>query len=992
MKIKTLYLLVLFICFAGNVYSQNPCAPPEIIFNKDAYNIFNDEQEMYLGEVIAETLEKDFRVINDREANEYLQKVGNKLVKHLPPTNLKFTFHIIDTPQLNAFATAGGRIYVTRKMVAFLTSEDELAGILGHELGHAIVRHVSTDISKLFREILEVKSVGDREDIFKKYNELIDNRNTKKVKLDRNHQNKKQLEADQVGVFAMIAAGYDPEGFATAWDRLTEIEGKTGSGIGDFFGTTKPEEKRLREILNAIKSIPGECLDKNRVGTNGEFQEWQSYIVTTSEFSKEEVISSVISKNTLDPFLRGDIIHFKFSPDGKYVIAQDSSGINVLKREPFSFVFRISARDAKFANFTPDSQNVTFQTYGLRVEKWNIERQKPTLAREVYVRNGCWQSALSPDGKTLVCFSRRGNLDFIDVLTNERIHREEKFYVPNIIDFFNWIYEINENGEREIDDIQMEFSPNGKYFLGGRVFRFRTDPRSFFRMNFDQSNHFAFDLEKREEIDVDGKIKYLAKVPFTFYSDDKIIGQDRENPDKSGVFSFPDGKRIDKFLMRADSFSKPYKNELILVRPTTTNPVGVYDIKSNQFIASNKTPALDLYENYMISESREGYIGLFKIEDGYKKLSEIGYLTMPKNNLGDVRNISVSEDLNWLAISEKSRGGVWNLKTGKMKVYARGFRGSHFDDAGNVYADFIGLSEDPRAIGLMNTKDGSATKIALIDTRNTKQYGKFIVRLNSEKEDKKAAKKEEKDKKNKTGYKDAEEDRSTPTFTFNHGRLTDIDFSTSGIEEGILEVYDTQTRRMKWSREFEDGVPKYTVDPNSETITYYWSVKSKEAKRAINDDPVLRQRARDLKDKDGDYLVQVFDANTGGLIGHTLIETGEGSFRIRSASADRKWISITDTQNRVQLYSLADGERRWSFFGSKIAINPQKPLAVVENIAGQLSVYSLETGKKLERLLFPSAVIHSRFSRKGEKIFVLTANQKYYLFDTEGFSKPKLAE
>ncbi len=106
MKIQiSLFYLFICLCSISTARSQNLCKAPEIVFNKNTDNIFNETQEMYLGEAIAETLEKNFRVVKDEEANRYLQKVGAKLVEHLPPTSLKFQFHIIDTPELNAFAT-----------------------------------------------------------------------------------------------------------------------------------------------------------------------------------------------------------------------------------------------------------------------------------------------------------------------------------------------------------------------------------------------------------------------------------------------------------------------------------------------------------------------------------------------------------------------------------------------------------------------------------------------------------------------------------------------------------------------------------------------------------------------------------------------------------------------------------------------------------------------------------------------------------------------
>ena len=294
-----LVLTFLFVLTIGvfEVFSQNQCKPPEIIFNKNAKNIFSEQQEMYLGEVIAETVEKNFRVIRDDEANRYLREIGAKLVKHLPPTNIKFQFYVIDSPELNAFATSGGRIYVTRKMIAFVRSEAELAGILGHELGHGIVRHGSIDMSRYFKEVLGIESVGDKEDIYQKYNEYIDKRNTKRLKINQNHEDNQQLEADKIGVFAMVAAGYNPDAFSSAWDRLAETKGKTGNSFTEFFGTTRPAEKRLREILKASSSIPSECLEKDS-SSDENFKQWQTYIVTTTNFPTEETQPVVIHSVT----------------------------------------------------------------------------------------------------------------------------------------------------------------------------------------------------------------------------------------------------------------------------------------------------------------------------------------------------------------------------------------------------------------------------------------------------------------------------------------------------------------------------------------------------------------------------------------------------------------------------------------------------------------------------------------------------------------------
>ena len=94
----------------------------------------------------------------------------------------------------------------------------------------------------------------------------------------------------------------------------------------------------------------------------------------------------LVSKQVLNPALRSDINVLRFSPDGKLLLAQDDSGINVLSREPLEPLFRIDATDAKPAQFTPDSQQIVFWTSNLRVEFWDVAEQKLKTAHEVVVR------------------------------------------------------------------------------------------------------------------------------------------------------------------------------------------------------------------------------------------------------------------------------------------------------------------------------------------------------------------------------------------------------------------------------------------------------------------------------------------------------------------------------------------------------------------------------------------------------------------------------
>jgi hypothetical protein len=177
------------------------------------------------------------------------------------------------------------------------------------------------------------------------------------------------------------------------------------------------------------------------------------------------------------------------------------------------------------------------------------------------------------------------------------------------------------------------------------------------------------------------------------------------------------------------------------------------------------------------------------------------------------------------------------------------------------------------------------------------------------------------------------------------------------------------------------------VDEDEGTVVLLWAVKSDHAKAHVKADPALAARLAAMKEKEGDYLLQVVDARTGAPSGSLLIETGKGSFRISDASAAGDWVAVSDTTNRVLLYSLSTGEQKAKFFGRHPALSKAAGLLAVENERGQLSVYDLATAERREQFTFPGPVALARFSRDGRRLFVLTANQTAYVIDPSAGAK-----
>ncbi|MBA3914494.1 MAG: M48 family metalloprotease, partial [Acidobacteriales bacterium] len=127
--------------------------------------MFSDQQEVYLGDATAERLANEVTSVDAPKLNAYLQQIGDRLVQHLPKTEFKFRFYLIDSPTANAYSIAGGRVYVTRKMAAMTQNEDELAGVLAHELGHIATHQTAIEFSTLFRA-MGITEVSDRESVY----------------------------------------------------------------------------------------------------------------------------------------------------------------------------------------------------------------------------------------------------------------------------------------------------------------------------------------------------------------------------------------------------------------------------------------------------------------------------------------------------------------------------------------------------------------------------------------------------------------------------------------------------------------------------------------------------------------------------------------------------------------------------------------------------------------------------------------------------------
>lgn len=910
--------------------SQGQCPSMPAAGSQRGANIFSEEQEMYLGDAVAEQLQRDFHVVEDPQLTAYLQRIGERLLRHMPPTSLRFRFLLSEIPSWNAFTMPGGRIYFTRKLVGFARSEDEIAGVMAHELGHAVMRDPAVDMTRRLQKVLGVSQLTDRKDVVEKYHLLLENWRRKPEAFEHSERDDhdEQVTADQIALQAMARAGYSPQAYVELWDRFTETKGKTGSWLSDLFGTTKPESKRLREMLKTMAVMPAACIEAKSATSSEDFSKWQDAVVAFAGFGRQESLHGVLDKKVLDPPLQTDVQHLRFSPDGRYILAQTDSQIYVLSRQPFNVLFDIEAVEARPAQFTPDSQSVVFFDPSLRVEKWDVAKQRRTAVNEMVVRKGCIESVLSPDGRYLACYGREYDITLFDVASGAPAYQKKSFYVPSLLSVLIVAFlERLETDDFDLDLrwVRMAFSPDGRYFLAATH----------------DGSPLAVDMSTRSEMSLPGPVKNLLTVSYAFLAPDRLVGVAGDKGEKSAIVQYPSGQMISKvgLAVRNELFSAT-KGDYLLLRPIDQFPVGVMDLKTQKLFMANRKSALDLYEGHYVGERVDGELAIYRLTGGGQEV--VATATLPRGRLGRLRAAALSPDLNWLAISERTRGGVWDLEDEERIAHMRGFRGAFFSDDGSMYADFPELNNTDRAIARLDLERRQILDSRpLDDDLRARQHGPYLFVTLPEKKGE--------------GYS----------------------------KNVTLDVRDTRTGASLWTRKFPKENPYKYVQSDQGTLVLAWDVTEGAAKDAIGKDPALKARLAAMKEKEGDYYLEVLDLRTGAMRGRLLVETNKGSFRIDDMFAAGDWVVINDEAHRVLVFSLKDGSLVGRTFGERPAVSPSRGLLCVESERGELSLFKLGSMEKRDQYVFPSPVSLAHFSDDGKKLFVLTANQTAYWLDGE---------
>ena len=140
-----------------------------------------------------------------------------------------------------------------------------------------------------------------------------------------------------------------------------------------------------------------------------------------------------------------------------------------------------------------------------------------------------------------------------------------------------------------------------------------------------------------------------------------------------------------------------------------------------------------------------------------------------------------------------------------------------------------------------------------------------------------------------------------------------------------------------------------------------------------------------MQNRRGDYLLQVVDANSGAETGKLLVETGEGSFGIKSVYSAGEYVVISDFGNRLLVYSIRTRGLMQRFFGQYATVAPAAGLIAISNVPGRVTIYDLASARERKVLTFTKPLVLLQFLPDGKRLFALTTDQSTFVFDTAKF-------
>lgn len=211
--------------------------------------VITDADERKIGEKVSELVREEFGVYQDKAVTKYVTLVGTVLAQASSRPDLKWEFIVLDTDGVNAFASPGGLVHITKGALGLIKSEAELAGVLGHEIAHVTGKHTVNAI----RKNKTVKLAADVAPGSNEYIEGIANAAYENI-VEKGFDRGDEEDADEKGIRLANKAGYDPSGLAAFLTKLAARNQEQTEERNGLFASHPETKGRINDLGKQVKS------------------------------------------------------------------------------------------------------------------------------------------------------------------------------------------------------------------------------------------------------------------------------------------------------------------------------------------------------------------------------------------------------------------------------------------------------------------------------------------------------------------------------------------------------------------------------------------------------------------------------------------------------------------------------------------------------------------------------------------------------------------
>ena len=236
------------------------------------------QQEVEIGANYASQIAKELPLVQDAEINRYITMLGDSLARVADQRNLDWQFQVVDSREVNAFAVPGGYVYVNRGLIERATNMSQVAGVLGHEIGHVTRRHSVKQMQKaqgtnIGATLLCTLTSACNSGLSQAAMQI--GASAAFAKFSRTDE----AEADVEGVRYVIRAGIDPNGIPEMFEILEKERKTTPTEVDRWFASHPMEESRIADTRKLIATYPAAQL-KGLTKDTKEFQAFKRRVMS----------------------------------------------------------------------------------------------------------------------------------------------------------------------------------------------------------------------------------------------------------------------------------------------------------------------------------------------------------------------------------------------------------------------------------------------------------------------------------------------------------------------------------------------------------------------------------------------------------------------------------------------------------------------------------------------------------------------------------------